>query len=816
MKKFFTLILLLLTIGFSGYSQSNTSASGRDTRLFNDNWKFFKGDQANAFQTTFNDKDWKTVELPHDWSIEGPFNTQWASATAYLPTGIGWYRKTFTVPAADKDKKVYIYFEGVAKNGEVWINGHDLGMRPNAYISYQYDMTPFLNFGKPNVLAVRVDHHEFADSRWYVGSGIYRNVFMITTGQVHIKQWGVFATTPQVSKTKATMAVNVVVENNSTTNQSLEVQNLLSDAKGVVVARSSKTVSVNASGENALDVSMTVANPSLWSTDRPTLYTLSTIIKKGSVTLDKIDTKVGIREFHFDANTGFTLNGVSMKLKGVCVHHDAGCLGAAVPVGVWERRLTRLKEMGCNSIRMSHNPELTELYDLCDKMGFLVMDEAFDEWEGGKNKWVQGRNVGTASKEGYNEVFADWHERDLRDQILKNRNHPSIILWSIGNEIDYPNDPYTHPILNVSTNPQINVSGYHPEMPNSERLGVVSKELVKIVKQYDVTRPVTAAIAAAVISNITGYCDALDVVGYNYLESLYAGDHAKYPNRILYGSENSQAMNAWDAAATNDFISGQYLWTGIEYLGEAGKYPTKHSTSGLLDLAGLKKTGYYFRQSIWSDKPMVYIGTTPAPANQTAGAGRGQQSADPVWNYAISQKIRVSCFTNCKTVELFSNNKSLGVKNRADFDKTGVIYWDLPFEPGTLKAVAKDANNKEVVQKLNTVSDATEITASVDTKQMSIAKRGLVHVELTIADSKGDYIFLSQPDITCTVTGSAKLLGLENSNSRDTTQYKINKRTAYHGKLVAYIQALDKVGPVKVTFSAPGLKPAEVTLQVIK
>jgi beta-galactosidase len=284
----------------------------------------------------------------------------------------------------------------------------------------------------------------------------------------------------------------------------------------------------------------------------------------------------------------------------------------------------------------------------------------------------------------------------------------------------------------------------------------------------------------------------------------------------LYGSENSQSLSAWDAVAKNDFIAGQYLWTGIEYLGEAGRYPTKHSTSGLLDLAGLKKSGYYFRQSIWSDKPMVYIGTTPAPANQTAGGGRGQQSADPIWNYAISQNIRVNCYTNCKTVELFSNNKSLGVKNRADFEKTGIIYWDLPFEPGTLKAVAKDANNKEYVQKLNTVSDAAEITASVDTKQMSIAKRGLVHVELTVADKKGDLVFASQPEITCKVTGSAKLLGLENSNARDTTQYKINKRTAYHGKLVAYIQALDKVGPVKVTFSAPGLKPTEVTLQVIK
>jgi len=815
-RKIFTLFLLLQIVLLSGFAQTNKPGSGRETRLFNENWKFFKGDQADAFQPTFSDKDWRTVELPHDWSVEGPFDTKWCSSTAYLPCGIGWYRKNFTVPATDKDKKVYIYFEGVAKNGEVWINGHDLGIRPNPYISYQYDLTPYLNFGKPNILAVKVDHHEFADSRWYVGSGIYRNVYLVTTGKVHIKQWGVFATTPNVTKEKATVAVNVTVENNSATTGKLEVTNQLTDPKGVLVATSIKSIQISQMGEGIVDATMDVKNPNLWSVDKPTLYTLTTLVKKGAVTLDKIETKIGIRYFHFDQNTGFSLNGVPMKLKGVCVHHDAGCLGAAVPVGVWERRLTRLKEMGCNAIRMSHNPHATELYDLCDKMGFMVMDEAFDEWEGAKNKWVTGRNNGTASHEGYNEIFADWHERDLRDQILKNRNHPSIIMWSIGNEIDYPNDPYTHPILNVSSNPQINVSGYHPERPNSERLGVVSKELVKIVKQYDTTRPVTAAIAAAVISNLTGYCDALDVVGYNYLESLYATDHKTYPNRILYGSENSQAMNAWDAVDKNDFIGGQFLWTGIEYLGEAGRYPTKHSTSGLLDLAGLKKTGYYFRQSLWSDKPMVYIGTTPAPTNQTAGPGRGQQGADPIWNNTINQNIRVNCYTNCKTVELFSNNKSLGVKNRVDFEKTGIIYWDLPFEPGTLKAVAKDAKNKEVTTTLSTSGNAATILAITDTKQMSVAKRGLVHVELTVADDKSIPVFSSQAEITCTVTGPAKLLGLENSNPRDTTQYKINKRSAFRGKLVAYFQATDKVGPVTVTFTSPGLKPTNIVLQTTK
>jgi beta-galactosidase len=816
MRKSFTLILMVLILTLSGFAQPNSSSTGRETRLFNDNWKFFKGDQENAFQPIFNDKDWRSVELPHDWSVEGPFDAKWASATGYLPTGLGWYRKTFTIPATNKDEKTYIYFEGVSKNGEVWINGHRLGLRPNGYISYQYDMTPYLNFGKPNVLSVKVDHKEFADSRWYMGSGIYRNVFLITTNKVHIKQWGVFASTPKVSKEKAEVAVNVTIENNAAANETVEVQNTLTDSKGKVVARSSKSVSVSASAENTMDVVMNINNPTLWSTDQPNLYTLTTLIKKGTATLDKIDTKVGVRYFNFDANTGFSLNGVPMKLNGVCVHHDAGCLGAAVPTGVWERRLIRLKEMGCNSIRMSHNPHVTELYDLCDRLGFMVMDEAFDEWEGGKNKWVQGWNAGIPSKEGYHEVFAEWHERDLRDQILKNRNHPSIILWSIGNEIDYPNDPYSHPILDKGTNPQIFGRGYHAEMPNSDRLGVVAKELVKIVKQYDVTRPVTAALAGVIISNETGYADALDVVGYNYQEYRYVDDHKKYPTRIILGSENGFAMNVWNDVAKNDFISAQYLWTGIEYLGEAGKFPAKHSTSGMLDLAGMRKTEYFFRQSIWSTKPMVYIGTTLVPRNETEGSIWSQKRADPTWNYTANDKVRVSCFTNCKRVELFLNNKSLGSKNRSDFEKTGVMFWDLPFEAGTLKAIGKDVNNKEIVQKLNTTGNASAISAVVDTKQMSITKRGLAHIELAITDETGNPVYQSQSEITCSINGSATLLGLENSNPRDTTLYKINKRNAFKGRMVAYIQAADKVGPVKITFSSPGLKPCDVLLQVVK
>jgi hypothetical protein len=815
-RKSYLLILVLQFVALISFAQTQSSIAGRKTLLFNSSWKFFKGDPGKAHEVSFNDKGWRNVELPHDYSVEGPFDRKWASATGFLPTGLAWYRKIFSIPASDKGKLVAIYFEGVSKNGEVWINGHDLGKRPNGYISYQYDLTPYLNFDKPNVLAIKVDHQQYADSRWYAGSGIYRNVYLIITNKVHIKQWGVFATTPVVDKERATIVVNVSVENSTSSNQFIQVDNSLADQHGKIVARSNKTISLIPSTGNNIDITMDVTKPTLWSVDQPYLYTLTTTVKRGTAILDKTDTKIGIRSFHFDAAKGFTLNGVPMKLKGVCIHHDAGCLGAAVPDGIWERRLIRLKEMGCNSIRMSHNPHATELYDLCDKLGFLVMDEAFDEWEGGKNKWVKGWNVGTPSTEGYHEFWAEWHERDLRDQILRNRNHPSIILWSIGNEIDYPNDPYSHPILNEGTNPQIYGRGYHPESPNSNRLGEISKELVKIVKQYDVTRPVTAALAAALISNETDYANALDVVGYNYQEYRYIDDHKKYPNRIILGSENGFGKDVWDDVANNKFISAQYLWTGIEYLGEAGNFPAKHSTSGLLDLAGLKKPEYFFRQSLWSDKPMVYIGTTIAPKVERAGSPWDQKNADPTWNYATGDILKVNCFTNCKEVELFLNDKSLGKKNKADFEKTGIIFWTVPFEPGTLKAVAIDTQNKIHEYILKTTGDPTTLTASIDTKQLSIEKRGIAHIELTLVDDRNNPVFQAKNLITCVVTGPVTLLGLENSNPRDTTQYKTIGRPAYKGRLVAYIQAGTKQGGATVTFSSPGIKPVKVHFTVSK
>lgn len=661
--------------------------------MFNSNWKFHKGNIENADKADFNDDNWRQLDLPHDWSIEGPFDEQWASATAYLPAGIGWYRKTFDVGAAMHSKNISIYFDGVYNNSEVWINGHYLGKRPNGFIPFQYDLTKYLNASGKNVVSVKADHTEFDDSRWYTGSGIYRNVYLIATNPVSIDQWGVAFSTPQVSVQKAIATVAISLTNKSSSGTDVVVKSRLLDAQGKQVAEGQQAVRKIKAGANAgSSIRMAVSNPSLWSVDNPALYTLEVSLYVQGKKTDNVVQQVGIRSFAFDKDKGFFLNGKNMKLKGVCIHDDAGALGVAVPKEVWERRLRILKEGGCNSIRLSHNPHADYLYNLCDRMGFLVIDEAFDEWETGKNKWIKGWNVGTPGQNGYHEYFKEWANRDLADMVRCNRNHPSIIMWSIGNEIDYPNDPYTHPILNTGRNPQIYGKGYTPDHPSASRLPELAKQLVAVVKAIDTTRPVTAALAGVVMSNEVGYPEELDVVGYNYQEFRYPDDHKKYPKRIIYGSENGMALNAWTAVADNEYISAQYLWTGIDYMGEARQWPARSSLAGLIDLAGFKKPQYYFRQSLWSDKPMIYIGTF-APRRDTGSARNNRFFTNPVpsWNYTVGDSVKISCYTNCTAAELFLNGKSMGRKSLTDAPDR-IIVWNTVYQPGQL--VVKGHNNQ--------------------------------------------------------------------------------------------------------------------------
>jgi beta-galactosidase/beta-glucuronidase len=783
---------------------SRPAQAQRQQILFNADWKFHLGDVPGSEQPRAADQDWRTLSLPHDWSIEGPYSEQWASATAFLPGGLGWYRKTFTVPASFRNKKVFIYFDGVYKNSEVWLNGHSLGKRPSGFASFQYELTPHLSASGPNVLAVKVDHHEAADSRWYTGSGIYRNVYLLATAPVHIRPWGVAFTTPTVSASAATGQVAVSFTNASASAASVTVTSTLLDAKGQTVATARQTVPAKPGTDATATLTLPIRQPALWSVDHPNLYRLRTTLAVAGQPTDEVTEEVGVRSIRFDANQGFFLNGENLKLKGLCIHDDAGALGVAVPPEVWERRLRKLKEGGCNALRMSHNPHADYLYQFCDRLGFLVMDEAFDEWEHGKNKWVAGWNVGTPAQFGAHEYFKEWGERDLRDMVLRNRNRPSIIMWSIGNEIDYPNDPYTHEVLNTGRNPQIYGKGYLPNHPPASEMGPIAKRLVAVAKKADASRPITAALAGVVMSNFTDYPAALDLVGYNYQEFRYAEDHAKYPNRVIYGSENGMARDAWAAVDSNAYVSAQYLWTGIDYLGEAGKWPQRANGAGLLDMAGFPKPEFYLRQSLWTSAPMLYLVAAEAPA---AGATPGRRPrSTATWNWPAASQVRVTAYTTNEATELFLNGQSVGRKTGRQ------PTWDVPYAAGELSAKGYRNNQSVSETKLQTAGAPAAIQLTPDRRTLPAKTRGLAQLEVAIVDEAGRPVLTATDEITVALTGPGRLLGIENGDLANHDAPTTPRHRAHNGRLLVYVQATGP-GTIGVTLTAPGLRAANTELR---
>jgi len=803
-------IFFVIVLSFSGLTISLFSAqpSGRSVSDFNFDWRFFRGDNSDASRPGFDDSGWRKLNLPHDWSIEGPFSKSNYSCTGYLPGGTGWYRKNFTVPDSETGRKVYISFGGIYNNSEVWINGHYLGLRPNGYISFQYDLSQFINYGGDNLIAVKVDHSLYGDSRWYTGSGIYRNVRLITCEPVHIKQWGIHCTTPEVTREKGVLSADISVINETRHTVKVKVNSTLFSGDRIV-AKASANVTLAAMEENTVNQVFTVAGPHLWSVDDPALYRLVTEVK-GRELLDNAETMVGFRDLKFDPDKGFFLNGENLRMKGICMHHDAGTLGAAVPEEEIARRLDILKDMGCNAIRTSHNPFSTEFLDLCDSKGFLVIDEAFDEWELPKKKWLAGWNVGTPGKEGYAAYFREWAKKDLRDLILRDRNHPSVIMWSIGNEVDYPNDPYSHPVLDTEANPQT-WAKFSAELPHADRLGEVAGELSSLVKSLDKSRPVTAGLASALMSNETGYSDALDVAGYNYQEFRYETDHKKYPDRPLYGSENGMTLDMGNYVADNDYVMGQFLWTGFEYIGEAGRYPVRSNTAGVIDLAGNRKPEFYFRQSLWSDKPMVFIGTADKNARSGPDNLWSHKRVDPHWNWGKGKTLIVSAFTNCEEVGLSLNGRSLGTKKLSDF-VNHAISWDVPFEEGTLKAIAFNGGKAVAEYELKTAGTPAEILAECVERSVKADRRDLSYVSVRVADSNGNTVWSADNEITCEIEGPLRLIGMEDSNPANTEDYKDNRQHAFHGKLLIYLQAEDRPGKAKIRISSPGLEPATVDI----
>jgi len=802
-KKFALPILVFSCL--SAFSQ----VSFGDCQKINENWKFSLLDASDIQNVTYNDAKWQSVNVPHDWSVEGQLSPTLASCTGYLPGGIGWYRKTLSIPQNKKGEKVYLYFEGVYNRSEVFINGHSLGKRPNGYISFAYDATPFVKYGEDNIISVRVDHSQNADSRWYSGSGIYRNVWLVYANPVHIEQWGVYAY-PEIKNGTGILNVEVSIENASAVKTNLTVVNELLDSDGKIVAKSSQNAIVEANASNKNSAKINVKNPQLWDLEHPNLYLLRTTVLKGGKIIDKTVTQTGFRSFVFDANKGFALNGKWMKMKGVCLHRDAGVLGSAVPKDVLKSRLKTLKEIGVNAIRTSHNPQAPDFYQLCDELGILVLNEAYDEWEFPKRKWLSGWNKGTPGFEGSHDIFTAWGEKDLEDMVRRDRNHLSVFGWSIGNEVDYPNDPYSHPVLGGKETGfgQASYGGYKKEAPDAMRLGGIAKRLVAAVKKYDKSRPTTAGLAGVAMSNETEYPGALDIVGYNYTESKYDSDHKKYPNRVIFGSENVHNMDPWLAVKNNDYIFGQFLWTGIDYLGESGSWPSRGFYSGLVDLAGIIKPRGYFRQSLWSDKPMIYAGTY-------INANEKELSKDawPLWNYNDGQMIRVVCYTNAPKARLELNGKIVGEEKKYD-EKTGVIYWDIPFTSGKLEAIGLTADNK-IASRYAISSSQQPYALSISEKNITVNKdKGVAKVIIEVLDEKGIPVMLSDNEVSCTVSGSGVLLGLEAGNNSDMGDYTDAVQRVFHGHLVAYIQATGGDEPITVKFSSTWLKPTEATIQL--
>ena len=778
----------------------------------NEGWQFYLGDATGAQAVDFDASRWRTLNLPHDWSVEGTLSPSLSSCTGYLPGGIGWYRKTINLPQGNANDKVYIYFEGVYNRSKVFVNGRSAGKRPNGYISFMHDITPYIEKGKPAVVAVRVDHSLSADSRWYTGSGIYRDVWLITAGPVHIAQWGIYYHTKSVDRRKAIVTVDTELTNGSDARAELTVTQQLLDASGKEVAKSAKKITVPPQSNGKTTVDLTVNSPLLWSLKTPNLYKLKTTVVQNGKTIDETVTTAGIRTFTFDPGKGFALNGEWMKIKGVCIHHDAGVLGAAVPREVWKRRLQILKGLGTNAIRMSHNPQAPYMYEICDEIGLLVQDEAFDEWEFPKRKWLEGWNRGTPGYEGSFDFFEAWSDRDMADMVRRDRNHASIFSWSIGNEIDYPNDPYSHKILDGSPGTsQPTYGGFKPEQPNAERLGAIAKRLVAVAKQYDTSRPVTAALAGVEMSNQTEYPGALDITGYNYTENRYEMDHKTYHERIIYGSENGHGLAQWKYVRDNDYIFGQFLWTGIDFLGEAGAWPARGSTAGLLTLAGYVKPRGYARHALWSETPVAYLFTSPVPANTEGGRRPGVAEALPTWNYTEGQNIRITCNTNAAKARLTLNGREVD-ETKAYDDNTGAITWDIPFAPGTLEVIGMDeAGNKTCGNTIRTTGRPYALKTVIEDNTINGGK-GLAQITVQVVDENGFPVFFSDDEVTCVIEGPARLLGLEAGNYQDMGNYRDNIQRVYRGQLLTFIQPTGETGQITVRFTAPWLKPAEVKL----
>jgi beta-galactosidase len=784
----------LLLASLTAYATAAMPATQqRVIQPFDADWRFLKSDVPGADQPAFDDTDWRKLDVPHDWSIEGPFaqTNPSGGAGAWLPSGIGWYRRHFTLPENFSAKRVFIEFDGVMANSDVWINGFKLGHRPYGYVSFQYELTGNLNFGgKENVLAVKTDTSAQPASRYYFGAGLYRHVRLVATDPVHIALWGEYVTTPQVSAAQATVHVQTAVTNQSEAPRQISLRISLLDPAGKAAGQAETPAQSVAPGGTALfNQDIVVNNPQLWDLDKPVLYSARATVNSGGKALDDLVVPFGIRDAVFKADTGFWLNGKNIKIKGVCLHQDGGAFGIAVPMGVWKQRFNTLKEMGANAIRTAHNPPDPAFLDLCDRMGFLVMDEMFDCWTVAKNRF------------DYHVYFNDWSLIDTRDTVRRDRNHPSIILYSAGNEIH--------------------------DTPKAQLALGILKGLVQTFHENDPSRPVTQALFRPNTSHDydNGLADLLDVIGTNYRDNELLAAHDKKPTRKIIGTENHFDRGAWLYVRDNPSYSGQFLWAGIDYLGEALSWPTTTPIKGLLDRTGQLLPVGAERESWWSAKPMVLITRRVAPnaarvvdpgyetpAQQQAAAEAGQVQFFN-WSPANTAPHRenVEVYSDCQDVELFLNGVSLGTKPLNANASPRV--WQVDFAPGSLKAVAKNGGQVAATDELRTAGQPARIVLTASGATIPADYDGVCRVLARVVDDQGATVPSADPLINFKVSGPGVIAAVDNANYISHELFQTTERTAWEGWCVAFVRASAPSGKITLTASSPGLAEGSITLQ---
>jgi beta-galactosidase len=797
MKKF--IFILFWYIIFGNIQAQNTEPQNI---LFDFDWRFHKGGADGAQAIEFDDSNWRQLDLPHDWSIEdlpgtnSPFNQDAISQVqgGFTTGGTGWYRKTFYTPETQKDKIFILQFEGVYMNSEIWINGKLVGKHPNGYTSFWFDITPFINVGSENILAVKV-MNEGKNSRWYSGSGIYRHVWLSVLNPIHIQQWSTNITTPEINSSQATVNIQTKLINQSPASCNLNIVSKIVSPEEKEISVVEEQKNMNKDSISGINLNFLIDAPQLWSTETPNLYTAIIEVYNEGKLIDKIETKFGIRSISVDAKNGLLLNGKSVKLKGGCIHSDNGPLGAMSYDRAEERKIELLQASGFNAIRCSHNPPSPALLDACDRMGMLVIDEAFDTWKEPKNAF------------DYHLYFNDWWKKDIESMIFRDRNHPSIIIWSIGNEI-----------LNMQ----------------KKDVAATSKMLTDYIHKIEPTRPVTAAVNF-VTAAFDQFIEPLDIAGYNYSRYGYVSDHERLPDRIMMSTESYplEAFDYWQDVKDNPWLIGDFVWTAFDYLGEAGigwvgfpqvrdNYPWTLAFTGDIDICGWKRPQSYYRDALWKTNQLsVFV--TPPTTSFPLPLKKWEWSkwewhdilADWTWPGFEKKPFQVTAYSSCDEVELFLNGESFGRKT-TNQDTRFIATWEVPYEAGILKVIGYNGKKQVNAAELHSAREATQIKLSVDREQILADRQDLAYVTIEITDEKGILNPKADNLLRFEIDGPGTIVGVGNANPVSTESFQSDKRKAWKGKCLVIVKSTSNPGKIQLKVTSVGLKSNNIEIGTFK